>query len=120
MSCPGNVTENKADTALASVKLAEWWGRRDVQQVVINGMNLRKGKAVMQWELLQGGKANSENWGQLTGVNWGQLMRRNHLGKELEDKCFRQRDQHMQSEWKASERGVSLQSPLNPQLCLSP
>lgn len=118
MSCPGNVTENKADTALASVKLAEWWGRRDVRQVVINGMNLRKGKAVTQWELLQGGKANSENWGQEEAKVL--RMRRNHLGKELEDKCFRQRDQHMQSEWKASERGVSLQSPLNPQLCLSP
>lgn len=69
-------------------------GKTDFEQVVIHEQGLGKRKLRGNGSS-QRGKANSGK-----GPRGSRLlkMRGNQPGKEVEDMCFRQRDQHMQSE----------------------
>lgn len=78
--------------------------KTDFEWVVIHGMSLMKGEAGRQWLLSQEDEAISGS-----GGSRGLRMGRNQPSKELEDKCFRQRDQHLQSDWTARVRRTNPQ-----------
>lgn len=78
--------------------------KMDFEWVVIHGMSLMKGEAGRQWLLSQENEAISGS-----GGSRGLRMGRNQPSKELEDKCFRQRDQHLQSDWTARVRRINPQ-----------